>query len=192
MKLANLWEMIKSKKVTMENVKLTRQLFKSSIIFLLLLPQLECAKAFENSVKDDHSVILALIAYSLVTAQQGPCGKYVTINSTTQNLNFVSYVNSGVSFSGAIVYLPNVKTNNKLMLCSNSNVNFYQTANFVMRMDNNCAPGITNTPKVSNVLGANVLVGNCYSYPIQIDGSYTLSVFIEGNSFPNDAQVYLQ
>ncbi|MBM9578878.1 hypothetical protein JWG45_17165 [Leptospira sp. 201903070] len=170
--------------------------FSKKLLFILIIItlslQIGCIKSLGNSVEEDHSVILSLIGYVLVTTQQGPCGKYVTISSKPQNLNFVSYVSAGVNYSGAIVFMPNVKTTNQLVLCSNSNVNFYQSATFVIRKDNNCSVGITNNPKVNNVLGTNALTGNCYSYPIQIDGSYTLSVFIEGNGFPNDAQVYLQ
>ncbi|WP_061236426.1 hypothetical protein [Leptospira santarosai] len=191
MKGTNLLKLILSNNGLMKKFRLNERMIYFHLIVILLL-QVGCKNPFNKSIEEDHSVILSLIGYTLVTVQQGPCGKYVTINSTPQNLNFVSYVNSGVNFSGAIVYMPNVRTTNKLLLCSNSNVNFYQTANFVMRLDNNCAPGITNTPKVTNVLGNRTLIGNCNSYPIQVDGSYTLSVFIEGNGYPDDAQVYLQ
>lgn len=187
----NLLKFISRKNGSVRMFRLAEKIIYLNLILMLLL-QVGCKNSFDKSIEEDHSVILSLIGFSLVTSQQGPCGKYVTINSTPQNLNFVSYVNSGINFSGAIVYMPNVNTANKILLCSNSNVNFYQTANFVMRLDNNCSPRITNTPKVTNVLGTSTLIGNCNSYPIQIDGSYTLSVFIEGNSYPNDAKVYLQ
>ncbi|MCG6170272.1 hypothetical protein [Leptospira sanjuanensis] len=191
MKTSKLVYKVGGKYLVSNAVVFVKKLIRLSLI-VLLLAQAGCVKPSDKSAGDDHSVILSLIGFTLMTVQQGPCGKYVTVSSSPQNLNFVPYVNSGVNFSGAIVYMPNVRTNNKLLLCSNANVNFYQSANFVMRSDNNCTAGITNTPKVNNVLGANTLIGSCYSYPIQIDGSFTLSVFIEGNGFPEDAKVYLQ
>ncbi|WP_235594557.1 hypothetical protein [Leptospira santarosai] len=172
-------------------IKTVKKIIQGSLIALFLL-QVGWTRPSDKTAGNDYSVLLSLIGYALVSIQQGPCGKYITASSSPQNLNFVPYVNSGINFSGAIIYMPNVKTNNKLLLCSSSNVNFYQSANFSMRSNSNCSGGIFNTPRVNNVLGANALVGNCYSYPIQIDGSFALSVFIEGSGFPNDAQVYLQ
>ncbi len=151
-----------------------------------------CLRPSDKSAGNDYSILLTLIGYSLYSVQQGPCGKFVTAVSDPQNLNFVPYITAGVNYIGSIVYLENVKSNNQLFLCSNVSVSFFQTANFSTRLGNNCVNRISNSPKVNDIFGKAVQVGNCLSYPILKEGSFTLSIFVEGESYPNDGQVYLQ
>ncbi|EMN92007.1 hypothetical protein BUQ74_16740 [Leptospira weilii serovar Heyan] len=195
MKILTLWKLIKYDYSLLLKRKLCKNVFCGNLIIFLFLLQAGCTlmPSGKSNVVEDNLLIWTIIVLDLQEIQNGPCGKYITVSSTLQNLNFVSYETSGTQYTGAIVYLPDVKQTNALFLCSNSNVNFYQTANFATRSGNNCTNGtLTNTPKIASIIGNSTLIGNCYSYPIQMDGSFTLSVFIKGSGYPNDAQVYLQ
>ncbi|EMO90855.1 hypothetical protein [Leptospira noguchii] len=167
-------------------------LYYKILILMCIVMNAFCLNPFSKSTNDDSSFYLSLIGYRIIAAQQGPCGKYVTASSNPQNLNFVSYTTDGINYVGSIVYLENVKNNNQLYLCSISDTSFFRTANYVTRYDNICAFRAFNTPKAKGVLGDPAQVGNCLSYPILKEGSYSLDIFVVGGMYPDDSKVYLQ
>ncbi|WOT13250.1 hypothetical protein [Leptospira interrogans] len=168
------------------------KILKIKFLLMGIIMNVFCLHPSGKSTSDDSSFYLLLIGYRIFAAQQGPCGKYITARSNPQDLNFVSYTTDGANYVGAIVYLENVKNNNQLFLCSISDTSFFQTANYVTRYDNICAFRVFNTSKAKGVLGDPTQVGNCLSYPILKEGSYSLDIFVEGGLYPNDSKAYLQ